>query len=119
MEGVVVEVGVAAALFVCVEVGVILQVFAHLPHLRSDGLARFDAGAMFQRHHNAYQGVFAFLGPRCRLPLRDDCRTSSCLLDRLTLFSRFSGVTRDTLACRAVGLGHGVCLLCRQRCVLD
>ena len=62
LEGVAVEVGVAAALVVCVEVGVIRQVFAHLPHLRSDGLARFDAGAMFQRHHNAYQGVFAFLG---------------------------------------------------------
>ena len=31
-----------------------------------------------------------------------------------TMFARFSGVARDTLACRVVGLGHGVCLLCRQ-----
>ena len=40
--------------------------------------------------------------------------SSFLLLVGLT-WSRFSGVARGALACRAVGLGHGSCLLSRQR----
>ena len=116
MAALVVGVDVAAAEVVArVEVRVNFgRIWPILRHLRGDGLASVDSGALFQRRLIAcWEGRFG-------LPQRNGCQTSSFLLfARLTMFSRFPSVARVALACRVVRLGRAAFCVTSDACLVD